>query len=76
MAPQSAQRVALHHDPQRRPAECWHCGIPVSGKRFARYLYPGERPRTAIVEDWFRCVCGAFANVRRTTEIVVSPVRP
>ena len=37
----------------------------------ARYLYPGDRPRTAIVEDWHSCQCGAFQNVRRPTEITV-----
>ena len=57
--------------PVARDAACWHCGRPVAGRRVARYLYPGDRPRTAIVEDWHACRCGAFQNVRRPTEISV-----
>jgi sarcosine oxidase delta subunit len=44
----------------------------VVGRRVARYLYPGDRPRTAIVEDWHSCACGAFQNLRRPTEISIS----
>jgi hypothetical protein len=44
----------------------------VGGRRAVRYLHPGDRPRTAIVEDWHACPCGAFQNVRRPTEITVS----
>jgi sarcosine oxidase delta subunit len=44
--------------------------------RAARYLYLGDRPRTAIVEDWHPCPCGAYENIRRPTEIVVSHLDP
>jgi sarcosine oxidase delta subunit len=66
-------RVELHTEPPALAgAACWHCGRSVSGRRVARYLYPGDRPRTAIVEDWHACPCGAFQNVRRPTEISIS----
>ena len=66
-------RVELHTEPPARAGvSCWHCGRTVGGRRVARYLYPGDRPRTAIVEDWHACACGAFQNVRRPTEISVS----
>lgn len=66
-------RVELRTDPP--PAQdnvCWHCGTPVGGSKVARYLYPGDRPRTAIIEDWHRCRCGAYQNVRRPSEISIS----
>lgn len=65
-------RVALRPDPAAQQTRCWHCGNAVgTGKPSARYLYRGERPNIAIVEDWHRCACGAFQNVRRATEITV-----
>lgn len=52
---------------------CWNCGAPVhAGASEARYLYRGPRARTAIVEDWIACACGAYQNVRQVKEIVVS----
>jgi sarcosine oxidase delta subunit len=68
------ERVALRSQPLARAATCWHCGRDVAGRSVARYLYPGELPRVAIVEDWHHCACGAYQNVRRATEITVSPV--
>ncbi|MBV8645388.1 MAG: hypothetical protein JO225_15895 [Candidatus Eremiobacteraeota bacterium] len=66
------ERIELRSDPPApHDARCWHCGRAVAGRRMARYLYPGDRPRTAIVEDWHPCPCGAFQNVRRPTEITV-----
>jgi sarcosine oxidase delta subunit len=66
------QRVHLRsEDPPQHDARCWHCGRAVEGRRVVRYLYPSDRPRTAIVEDWYRCPCGAYQNVRRPTEITV-----
>jgi sarcosine oxidase delta subunit len=66
-------RVALKTDPPAaRDGVCWHCGRAVTGRRVARYLYPGDRPKSAIVEDWHACACGAFQNLRRPTEISVS----
>ncbi|HTJ28177.1 MAG TPA: hypothetical protein VMA36_18610 [Candidatus Limnocylindria bacterium] len=65
-------RVALRPDPPAQQTRCWHCGSAVgAGKPNARYLYRGDRPNVAIVEDWYRCGCGAFQNVRRATEITV-----
>jgi sarcosine oxidase delta subunit len=67
------ERVELRSDPPAAAqVRCWHCGLAVAGRRMARYLYPGDRPRTAIVEDWHACSCGAYQNVRRPTEITVS----
>jgi hypothetical protein len=67
-------RVALRSSPPMTATSCWHCGSAVLGPRAARYLHPGERPHTAIVEDWHRCACGAYQNVRRPTEITISAV--
>ncbi|MDB5027705.1 MAG: hypothetical protein JWO66_1394 [Candidatus Eremiobacteraeota bacterium] len=67
------ERIELRADVQLH-VDCWHCGAAVSGQRTARYLYPGDRPHSAIVEDWHACACGAYQNVRRPTEITVSPV--
>lgn len=70
------ERVELRSDPPAaRDARCWHCRRPVVGLTVARYLYPGERPRTAVVEDWFACMCGAYQNVRRPTDIRISNVQ-
>ena len=69
------ERVTLRSDPPAaQEARCWHCRRPVAGSAVARYLYPGERPRTALVEDWFACTCGAYQNVRRPTDIRISPL--
>ena len=69
-------RVELRTEPRAATGTtCWHCGHIVAGRRVARYLYPGDRPSTAIVEDWHQCPCGAFQNVRRPTEITISTVR-
>jgi hypothetical protein len=68
-------RIALRPDPTAQQTRCWHCGSAVgAGKPSARYLYRGDRPNLAIVEDWHRCACGAFQNVRRATEITVRPL--
>jgi hypothetical protein len=64
-------RVALVPDPLKQETLCWHCGRGVVGKRRARYLYRGDRPNSAIIEDWHQCACGAYQNVRRSTEITV-----
>jgi hypothetical protein len=69
------ERVELRPDPLARDARCWHCRRAVTGPCLARYLYPGERPRTAVVEDWYACACGAYQNVRRSSEIRISAVR-
>lgn len=55
---------------------CWHCGRTVDLQmRTTRYLYRGELPSTAVIEDWVPCDCGAFQNVRRVNEIIISPLR-
>ncbi len=57
------------------PARCWHCGSSVAGKPgMARYLYRGVEATTLTVEDWIKCPCGAFQNVRRVKRIHVSPL--
>jgi hypothetical protein len=58
---------------------CWHCGNVVdfnSGVHAGRYIYRGDQPLTAVIEDWIHCECGAYQNVRRLTEITVEPVGP
>ena len=53
---------------------CWHCARPIDfavDAQAARYLYRGDQPLTVIVEDWMRCTCGAYQNIRRLTEITV-----
>lgn len=53
---------------------CWHCSQkldPSAGDSTARYLYRGDQPHTVVVEDWLRCTCGAYQNVRRLNEISV-----
>jgi hypothetical protein len=71
------ERVELRTDPPAsRDVYCWHRGRAVAAMRAARYLYLGDRPRTAIVEDWHPCPCGAYENIRRPTEIVVSHLDP
>lgn len=54
------------------PVACWHCNTsldPDAGEPTARYLYRGDQARTIVVEDWIRCTCGAYQNVRRLNEI-------
>jgi hypothetical protein len=67
-------RIAISPDPLREAVTCWHCGRAVAGRRVARYLYRGERPTSALLEDWHRCSCGAYQNVRRTSEITVKSI--
>jgi sarcosine oxidase delta subunit len=53
---------------------CWHCARPIdfaADAQAARYLYRGDQPLTVVVEDWMRCTCGAYQNIRRLTEITV-----
>jgi hypothetical protein len=53
---------------------CWHCSRPVehnSGVHAARYIYRGEQPFTAVIEDWIECACGAYQNLRRISEITI-----
>lgn len=64
----------MRTEPPLHGTTCWHCGRAIAGRRVARYLYPGDLPRSAIVEDWHACKCGAFQNVRRPTEITVSSI--
>jgi len=55
---------------------CWHCGRPVDFSPDAhagRYIYRGDQPLTAVVEDWILCACGAYQNLRRLNEITVEP---
>jgi hypothetical protein len=75
MVSQSAHRIVWRTDPPREQLTCWHCRRPIVGNRVARYLYRGERAGIAIVEDWHRCVCGAFANVCRARELVVHDLK-
>ncbi|MGD1067517.1 MAG: hypothetical protein ABR975_11930 [Vulcanimicrobiaceae bacterium] len=72
----SPQRVSLHSDdPPQHDATCWHCKRIVAGRKVVRYLYPSDRPHMAVVEDWYRCPCGAYQNVRRPTEITVQTLQ-
>ncbi len=53
---------------------CWNCNRPIdfaADEKAARYLYRGDQPLTVVVEDWLRCTCGAYQNVRRLTMITV-----
>ena len=62
----------------RRRRSCWHCGRPIDAPpatQAARYLYRGDQPLTVVVEDWMRCTCGAYQNVRRLNEIRVEAAR-
>jgi hypothetical protein len=70
-------RVAMRLNIAAAQTRCWHCGAMLeAGTPTARYLYRGDRPNVAIVEDWYRCGCGAYQNVRGTTEISVRFARP
>lgn len=56
------------------PVACWHCGAIVErghGIYAARYMYRGDQPSTAVVEDWIECACGAYQNVKRLNEITI-----
>jgi hypothetical protein len=56
---------------------CWHCGRTIdnaSGLHAARYIYRGEQPLTAVIEDWIECECGAYQNLRRINEITIEPI--
>jgi hypothetical protein len=58
-------------------AACWHCGAVIdrtAGVLAARYIYRGDQPLTAIVEDWMECTCGAYQNLRCLNEITVESV--
>jgi hypothetical protein len=53
---------------------CWHCSRKIERRGAilaARYLYPGEQPSTAVIEDWIECECGAYQNTRTMSEIRV-----
>jgi len=53
---------------------CWHCSLPIdfeASEPTARYLYRGDQPLTVVIEDWMRCSCGAYQNVRRLNGITV-----
>jgi aerobic-type carbon monoxide dehydrogenase small subunit (CoxS/CutS family) len=53
---------------------CWHCGGPIVrevGVHAARYIYRGDQPSHAVIEDWMECECGAYQNIRRLNEITV-----
>jgi hypothetical protein len=53
---------------------CWHCSRTIDRDRSvhaARYIYRGDQPFTAIVEDWMECECGAYQNARHMSEIRV-----
>jgi hypothetical protein len=53
---------------------CWHCSRPIDrdlAVLAARYMYPGDQPYTAVIEDWMECECGAYQNSRRLSEISV-----
>jgi hypothetical protein len=53
---------------------CWHCSRTIDrdlAVHAARYIYRGDQPDTAVVEDWMECECGAYQNVRSMSEISV-----
>jgi len=55
-------------------AICWHCSRTINrdlAVHAARYIYRGDQPTTAVIEDWLECECGAYQNVRRMTEILI-----
>ncbi len=59
------------------PVVCWHCSRTIDrglAVHAARYLYRGDQPSTAVVEDWLECECGAYQNTRRIAEIHVEPL--
>jgi hypothetical protein len=56
---------------------CWHCAEPIDkehGTHAARYIYRAEQALTAVVEDWMRCACGAYQNLRSLNEITVESI--
>jgi hypothetical protein len=53
---------------------CWHCSRTIdmeTSVHAARYIYRGDQPYTAVIEDWMECACGAYQNTRRMSEIHV-----
>jgi hypothetical protein len=57
---------------------CWHCSRTIDRElavHAARYIYRGDQPSTAVIEDWLECECGAYQNLRRMSEIIVEPIR-
>lgn len=67
-------RIVMRPIGTKPDVDCWHCGrsIERSGTlHAARYIYRGEQPSTAVIEDWIECECGAYQNVRRLNEITV-----
>jgi hypothetical protein len=53
---------------------CWHCSRTIDRElaiHAARYIYRGEQPFSAVIEDWVECVCGAYQNSRVMAEIRV-----
>jgi hypothetical protein len=55
-------------------AVCWHCSRTIDkdvAVHAARYIYRGDQPFTAVIEDWIECACGAYQNIRSMSEIVV-----
>jgi hypothetical protein len=71
------QRVVMRPIGAPQATSCWHCGSPIDrsvGVHAARYIYRGDQPLTAIVEDWFECRCGAYQNLRCLSEITVESI--
>jgi hypothetical protein len=71
------ERVVMRPIGAPPQALCWHCGVAIdraAGIHAARYLYQGDQPSTAIVEDWIECVCGAYQNVRSLNEIIIESI--
>ncbi len=59
------------------PVICWHCTRVIDRRtavHAARYLYRGDQPYIALIEDWLECECGAYQNVRRMSEITVEAI--
>ena len=59
-------------------AVCWHCSRTIDREiavHAARYIYRGDQPATAVIEDWLECECGAYQNVRRMSEITVETIK-
>ncbi len=68
------QRIVMRPIGAEPNTPCWHCERPIvyaNGVHAARYLYRGDQPFTAVVEDWIECECGAYQNIRRLNEITV-----
>lgn len=76
MIEQRAHRLLWHAEPMREQVRCWNCARPLAGRRVARRLYPGSLPGSAVIEDWHRCPCGSYVNVRRTTSLTFEALLP